>query len=102
MSKEAQNLTSMDGIWEKLIDSKVRQEWEDLAVQTATDDPKIQTMVGLLPRCTGTVTSDHIRGQLGALLERDYDGVPLERRSEVLKKAASVFIQRENEAHGET
>jgi hypothetical protein len=101
MSKEtAQDVTSMDDIWEK-IDPGAREAWENQAVQAAVIDPKVQTMVGLLPYCTGTLNAEDMTGRLEGMMGREYDGVPPARYEEVFTNAGMLLMRRELGLDGE-
>ncbi len=102
MSGKSEIITSMDEIWEKIPSDEARQAWADRAVQAATEDPKIQTMVGLLPYCTGTLTSEEMIERLEGVMRREYDAVPSERYEQVFTTAGDMLIRRELELNEET
>lgn len=101
MSSEVQNITSIDEIWAKIEDPALRQEWEDMAVDTAAADPKIQTMIGLLPHYKGAATAYNMHEKIDEVIAHEYEAVPAGRIDEVFAKVGQLLIRREQELDGE-
>lgn len=89
--KETAIITSMDDIWSK-IPQDARRAWEDQAVATAVEDPKIQTAAILLERCAYDGRREKIRDSIMSL---DYCAIPPHRRAEAFEKAAETLIRQE-------
>ncbi|HUY85402.1 MAG TPA: hypothetical protein VMU97_02705 [Candidatus Dormibacteraeota bacterium] len=95
MSGEAQNVISMDAIWD-MISLEAREDW---AIRQAACDPKILATIELLmTHDFDSATIDLIKDHLEASVVTTY-GVPSERSDEVFGKAETLIWQ-EMEANG--
>jgi hypothetical protein len=84
---QSEIITDMDTIW-SCIDSEVRQDWEDCAVEAAAADELVQDMVVRAAFYSSTSKRKRFRKQLEGFMEREYDAVPDSRRLEVYIEAS--------------